>query len=319
MKIKLGLSLNIYIYGSQNFKKDIKDELNRTHIDFKLGDNGLIQDVQSLNTLKELIEDNDDDIFLIDDAKIIKENLINSKIKFLKPKDGIEQEYLKQKGIDDLSVDSIADISKYILKKMKDLGLDDDDEDFDERQIQDSITNIVNDAYNDEDKDNTENEDKIIDDDYELSDDLKALLSQEEEPDYDDSIESQSERIEIDEEEHQDNDEVSSKTNKSEQMLDEEPQINTNDENEKTFESITSLEEMDELINFEDITSLDDLTEDDILSALSGEDIKPRVAKKIENKANEMSIKLDNPDDIREFLTKLLESKALEITVKIKE
>ena len=314
MKIKLGLSLNIYIYGSQNFKKDIKDELNRSHIDFKLGDNGLIQDVQSLNTLKELIEDNDDDIFLIDDAKIIKENLINSKIKFLKPKDGIEQEYLKNKGIEDFSVDSISDISKYILKKMKDLGIYDDDEEFDETtEIHDSITNIVNDAYN-SDEDSEE---------YELSDDLKELLSSDDEKEefsheFDDVSEEESllkfkEVEEMEEDELSFDDEIS----KIEKMIDEEPTIN--DEQKESFESITSIEEMDELINFEDITSLDDLTEDDILSALSGEDIKPRVAKKIENKAKEMSLKLDNPNDIKEFLTKLLESKALEITVKIKE
>lgn len=308
MKIKLGLSLNIYIYGSQNFKKDIKDELNRSHIDFKLGDNGLIQDVQSLDTLKELIEDNSDDIFLIDDAKIIKENLINSKIKFLKPKDGIEQEYLKRKGIDDLSVDSISDISKYIFKKMKDLGLDDDDEDFDDRQIHDSITNIVNDAYNHEESD-----------DYELSDDLKDLLSHDEEPIFNNDSINDNDNVEMIEEDPFDEDEISSEISKLTKMIDEESIINTDTEPEKTFESITSIEEMDEVINFEDITSLDDLTEDDILSALSGEDIKPRVAKKIENKATEMSIKLDNPNDIKEFLTKLLESKALEITVKIKE
>ncbi len=317
MKIKLGLSLNIYIYGSQNFKKDIKDELNRSHIDFKLGDNGLIQDVQSLNTLKELIEDNDDDVFLIDDAKIIKENLINSKIKFLKPKDGIEQEYLKQKGIDDLSVDSIADISKYILKKMKDLGLDDDD-DFDDRQIHDSITDIVNDAYNKEDEESGEDEDRIIDD-YELSDDLKDLLSQDDEPIFEEESINDSNTVEMMEEDSSEEEDFSSEMDELTKMIDEESQISTDAEPEKTFESITSIEEMDELVNFEDITSLDDLTEDDILSALSGEDIKPRVAKKIENKAKEMSLKLDNPNDIKEFLTKLLESKALEITVKIKE
>lgn len=318
MKIKLGLSLNIYIYGSQNFKKDIKDELNRSHIDFKLGDNGLIQDVQSLNTLKELIEDNDDDVFLIDDAKIIKENLINSKIKFLKPKDGIEQEYLKQKGIDDLSVDSIADISKYILKKMKDLGLNDDDDDFDDRQIHDSITNIVNDAYNKEDEEPIEDEDKIIDD-YELSDDLKDLLSQDDEPIFDEESINNKDTVEMREDDFSEEDDFSSEIDELTKMIDEESPISTDAEAEKTFESITSIEEMDELVNFEDITSLDDLTEDDILSALSGEDIKPRVAKKIENKAKEMSLKLDNPNDIKEFLTKLLESKALEITVKIKE
>ncbi len=313
MKIKLGLSLNIYIYGSQNFKKDIKDELNRSHIDFKLGDNGLIQDVQSLDTLKELIEDNSEDVFLIDDGKIIKENLINSKIKFLKPKDGIEQEYLNQKGIDDLSVDSIADISKYILKKMKDLGLDDDDDDFDDRQIHDSITNIVNDAYNHED-DETQSEEN-----YELSDDLKDLLAQDDDSLFDDDLINENASVEMKEEEPLSQEEPAIETNELDEMIDEEPIINTDTETEKTFESITSIEEMDELIDFEDITSLDELTEDDILSALSGEDIKPRVAKKIENKATEMSLKLDNPNDIKEFLTKLLESKALEITVKIKE
>jgi hypothetical protein len=91
------------------------------------------------------------------------------------------------------------------------------------------------------------------------------------------------------------------------------------DELDNNLESLTSIEEMDEFMNLEDITSLDELTEDDILSALTGKEIKPKVVKKIENKANEMSIKLDNPNDIKEFLTKLFESKALEITVKIKE
>jgi hypothetical protein len=292
--------LNIYIYGSQNFKKDIKDELTRSLIDYKLGENGLIQDVQSLSTLKELIEDNSDDVFLIDDAKIIKENLINSKIKFLKPKDGIEQEYLKQKGIEDFSADSISDVSKYILKKMKDLGIE-DYEYTEHAQIQDSITNIVNDAY-----ENNEDDEDNIDDTYELSDDLKELLAQD---------------VEIPSETN----EYEKIINKDENMIDnqeditDEKDVSENDTLEKTFESITSIDEIGDLVNLEDITSIDELTEDDILSALSGKEIKPKLVKKIENKANEMSIKLDNPNDIKEFLTKLLESKALEITVKIKE
>ncbi|WP_419767611.1 hypothetical protein [Arcobacter sp.] len=278
--------MNIYIYGNQNFKKDIKGELSRTLIDYKLEGKGLIQEVQSLSTLKELIEDNSDDIFLIDDAKIIKENLINSKIKFLKPKDGIEQEYLKNKGIEDFSVDSISDISKYILKKMKDLNLDDESDEG--TQIHDSITNIVNDAYE------SENLEEDLDEHYELSDDLKELLSQDE-----NEIEEENEII-----------------NKDEQMIE-------NNENQITQtqpnESMKSLEDIEEYINLEDITSLDELSEDDILNVFSGKEIKPKVAKKIQNKAKEMSIKLDNPNDIKEFLSKLLESKALEITVKIKE
>ncbi|ADG94528.1 conserved hypothetical protein [Arcobacter nitrofigilis DSM 7299] len=274
--------MNIYIYGKQNFKKDIKDELSRSLIDYKLEGKGLIQEVQSLSTLKELIEDNSDDVFLIDDAKIIKENLINSKIKFLKPKDGIEQEYLKNKGIEDFSVDSIHDISRYILKKMKDLNLDDDIDESDEgREIHDSITNIVNDAY----------ESENLDEDYELSDDLKDLLSQDEE--------------EI--------------INKDEEMIENNEEAIVENEPKESTEQLSSLEDMDEYINLEDITSLDELSEDDILSVFSGKEIKPKVAKKIETKAKEMSIKLDNPNDIKEFLSKLLESKALEITVKIKE
>ena len=41
---------------------------------------------------------------------------INRKIKFLAPKDGIEEEFLLDSGIADLSVDSLAEIPKYIIK-----------------------------------------------------------------------------------------------------------------------------------------------------------------------------------------------------------
>lgn len=263
--------MNIYIYGTQNFKKDIHEELSRSNIDYKLGDNGLIQDVSSIDTLKELIEDNPDDVFLIDDAKIIKENLINTKIKFLKPKDGIEQKYLKDMGIDELSVDSIQDISKYILKKMRALGLD-DDEDFEERnEIENSISNIVKDAYNLDD----ENSFESLDDgsDYELSDDLKTLLSS--------SKEEKEEIFKLDE-------------------------INT-DYRENNMEKSKKAE---------DFTSLEELSESDILAAFNGLEIPKKV---IKEEGKEVSIKLDNPEDIKDFLAKLLNSKAIEITVKVKE
>lgn len=260
--------MNIYIYGSQNFKKDIHDELSRSNIDYKLGDNGLIQDVNSIDTLKELIEDNPDNVFLIDDAKIIKENIINSKIKFLKPKDGIEKKYLTDMGIEDLSVDSIHDISKYILKKMKSLGLDDDEEDFEERaEIESSISDIVKDAYD-------ENEiESIEEDDYELSDDLKTLLA-------------------------------SSKEEKEDFKLEEEELINYKDDN------------MEDLKNVKEFTSLEDLSESDILAAFSDGEIPSKIVNK---EGKEVSIKLDNPEDIKEFLAQLLNSKAIEITVKVKE
>ncbi len=260
--------MNIYIYGSQNFKKDIHDELSRSNIDYKLGDNGLIQDVNSIDALKELIEDSPDDVFLIDDGKIIKENLINSKIKFLKPKDGIEQKYLKDMGIDDFSVDSIQDISKHILKKMRDLGLD-DDEDFDDRnEIENSISDIVKDAYSLEDENSLDSEE--YEDNYVLSDDLKNLLASDKE---------EKELIKLD-------------------------KINSKDNS------------MEESKKMEDFTSLEELSENDILAAFSGNDL-PQKTPKTEGK--EISIKLDNPEDIKDFLAKLLNSKAIEITVKVKE
>lgn len=278
MKNNLGFSLNIYIYGSQNFKKEIHEEISRSNIDYKLGDNGLIQDVNSLDTLKELVNDNVDDVFLIDDTKIIKENLINSKIKFLNPKDGIEHEFLKQRGIEDISVDSISDISKYILKKMKKLGLDDDN--FDERsEIQDSITNIVNDAYSNDEND--EDLDNIEDEDYELGDDLKELLAS--------TKESKNENYENDE----DLDNI-------------EDDILTNNKEVK----------MNDLKKAEDFFSLDDLNESDIMAAFGNEESIQNLDIK---DTKEHTIKLSNPDDIKDFLAKLLNSKALEITVKIKE
>lgn len=269
--------MNIYIYGTQNFKKDIHAELSRSNIDYKLGDNGLIQDVNSLDTLKELIEDSPEEVFLIDDAKIIKENLINSKIKFLKPKDGIEQKYLKEMGIEEFSVDSIQDISRYILKKMKALGLDDDEE-FEERnEIENSISDIVKDAYSLEEENNS---DSLEDDgsDYELSDDLKTLLT----------------------------------SNK--------------DENKELFklddDYLNSRENsMEDSKKAEDFTSLEELSESDILSAFNGLDMpKTQTPKKVDkDEGKEVSIKLDNPEDIKDFLSKLLNSKAIEITVKVKE
>lgn len=163
--------MNIYIYGTKNFKNMINEELKRSHIDYKLGDKGLIQEISSLEALKELIEDNPDEVYLIDDSKIIKENIVNSKIKFLKPKDGIEQQYLKDMGIEELSVDSVSDISKHIFKKMKLLGIDEEDDFIERDEIESTISNIVKNAY-DEDENLDQSEEK-----YELSDDLKSLLT----------------------------------------------------------------------------------------------------------------------------------------------
>lgn len=109
--------LNIYIYGTPSFKKEIHKTLIDSNIKLKLGVNNLIKEVESLSALKEIIAQNPKEIFLIDDSKIIKKNSFAKKVKFLTPKDAIEEEFLLNSGIADLSVDSLEEIPKYILKK----------------------------------------------------------------------------------------------------------------------------------------------------------------------------------------------------------
>src|SRR5574344_2068262 len=109
--------LNIYIYGTPDFKKEIHKTLIDSNIKLKLGANNLIKEIESLTALKEIIAANPKEIFLIDDSKIIKKNSFAKKVKFLTPKDAIEEEFLLNSGIADLSVDSLEEIPKYILKK----------------------------------------------------------------------------------------------------------------------------------------------------------------------------------------------------------
>lgn len=159
--------MNIYIYGSKSFKKDVHDELDHSNIKFKLDDNSAISDITGLDDLKRLIENNEDDIFLIDDAKIIKKDALNgkfkSKLKFLIPKDGIEEEYLFEHGVGDISFDSIEELSTHITNKIKSQNSDENDA-FDNRdEIHESISEIVNDAYEE-------------DDSIKLNDELNQLL-----------------------------------------------------------------------------------------------------------------------------------------------
>ncbi|QKF83193.1 hypothetical protein [Halarcobacter ebronensis] len=150
----------VYIYGSESFKKDIHDLLEHTNIKFRLGEEGQVIDLNSINDLKAAIEDNPNNIYIIDDSKIIKNNTLNKKLKFLQPKDGIEQEYLLDNGIGDVSVDSMDDLSTYIKNKLDSIVEANESED-----IHDSIVEIVEGAYEDE---NT---------DYTLDEELSQLLT----------------------------------------------------------------------------------------------------------------------------------------------
>lgn len=144
--------MNIYIYGNQSFKKEILETLEHSNIKFKLDESTLIKEINSINELKQTIKSNPKDIYLIDDEKIIKK----SSFKFLNPKDGIEEEFLLDSGIADLSVDSIKEIPKYIIRK------------YDEQKSIESQT--------------TTEEEMTSDKDIELDEELALLLAKEEEP-----------------------------------------------------------------------------------------------------------------------------------------
>jgi hypothetical protein len=154
--------LNIYIYGNHSFKKEIHETLEHSNIKFKLDAGSIIKEIDNLDELKKTIKENPKDVYLIDDEKIIKKNSINEKIKFFAPKDGIEEEFLLDSGIADLSINTLSEIPKYILRKHE------EEKQHLDPSIQSSIANIVDEAY--------ENEKETI----ELDDELSQLLAKEE-------------------------------------------------------------------------------------------------------------------------------------------
>jgi hypothetical protein len=152
--------LNIYIYGNNSFKKEIHETLEHSNIKFKLDESTLIKEIDDLSQLKQTIKNNPKDIYLIDDERIIKKNSLNKKIKFFTPKDGIEEEFLLDSGISDLSINSLSEIPKYILRKY-------DEEKKMNSNIQEELSN------NSIDDDGKENR-------VELDDELAQLLAKEE-------------------------------------------------------------------------------------------------------------------------------------------
>lgn len=200
----------IYIYGSDSFKKEINEVLKHSNIKFRLDSHGEIKELNSIDQLKDAIEENPNNIYLIDDSKIIKKNPITDKIKFLRPKDGIEQEYLLDNGIGDVSVDSIDELSKHIIRRL-DAVIKNDEDNIDD--IQNSIVEIVENAYDENDNSDvvelddelsallssSKEEDSFFEEDTkeELSpeEEIKALLSQVEEANEEDFVQNKSEEI----------------------------------------------------------------------------------------------------------------------------
>ncbi|MDD3007674.1 MAG: hypothetical protein RBR70_02695 [Arcobacter sp.] len=177
--------MNIYIYGNQSFKKEIIETLEHSNIKFKLDGNSYIKEIDSLKELKETIKNNPKDIYLIDDEKIIKKNSLNKKIKFLTPKDAIDEEFLLDSGIADLSINSLKEIPKYILKKYeedRELEVEKEEKiEFKEEEKKEKIElddELAMLLAREEPVENIEYEEKSINDNFEVKkDDLDDLFS----------------------------------------------------------------------------------------------------------------------------------------------
>ncbi len=305
--------MNIFIFGNASFRNDIHKVFEHSNIKFRLGNSDSIQEIKTLIELRTAIKNYPKDIFLIDEAKIFRKNTLNEKIKFLKPRGAIEEEFIKKHGVEELKIDSLEDLPKHIIKKLEESGGENIDDDYhnarDNTDIQESIIDIVDEAYNNEaiDKNLTsidEENDKI-----QLDDELSSLLIAEEE-------------FTIDTQEEFEEDEKI------------EEEIVNNEDDKIIIEEIVNSGNEDEIIKGEgedmsdEFSELDNINESDILAALDGlddVDVNSVAPAKIEAQSSQESqsnigveIGSGNVNEIASLITSLLNNKTLEITIKVK-
>jgi len=321
--------LNIFIYGNGSFKSDIHKIFERSNIKSLLSENDSIQEINVLNELRIAIESNPKDIFLIDDAKIFRKNALNQKIKFLKPNDVIEEEFIKEHDIDDISINSLDELPKYVIQKLEEVNKNVMDDDYhnsaDNINIQESIINIVDEAYSEENNEDIKETGNIDEenDKIQLDDELSSLLvggdmklpdDDEEESFYLDEIPALEPLKEL---------EPSIDDTIDELSIEKEPKIDEN------IEDLLELEGDDMSDEF---SELDNLNESDILAALDGLDdvdvasVMPASTNALSQgdtvlSQNSAGLEIDskNVNDIAALITQLLNNKTLEITIKVKE
>ena len=76
--------MNIFIYGTEGFKSDIRNVLEHANINLRLNDDDRIKVIDTLIELRAAIENYPKDIFLIDDSKIFRKNAAIKKFEKLK-------------------------------------------------------------------------------------------------------------------------------------------------------------------------------------------------------------------------------------------
>jgi len=284
--------LNIFIYGNSGFKKEIHETLEHANIKFKLDDNSVIKDINELEELKQVIQENPNDIYLIDDEKIIKKNALTKKIKFLVPKDGIEEEFLLDNGIADLSVDSLKEIPKYILQKHDEMMSQSQDD------IHDSIIDIVDDAYNDD-----------FEESIELDDELAQLLASE--PMEETPVEKKNDDLLITKEKEEQKEDLSfDELSIDDLLLDEE--LNLSEEKEDLFADDNLDIEQD--INLDDLESLmsSDDSDNDSGDILSEEELNSMMNFDEDVGLNNVSFDYDDNELVRDDNTEKKEDSSLQ-------
>lgn len=313
--------MTIYIYGSKSFKNNIQEVLEHANMKFRLSDEDSIVELSALRQLKEAIEEDPKNIFLIDDEKIIKKNSLNDKIKFLKPKDGIEEEFLKEHGIGDLSVDDIHDIATHIIKKLEKAHELKESLKEEYVQKQDSDIALKNSEYAfvhtplKEEKQEEKTDQIKVESEEELSTNT-SLYDHDEDDDFDiDDV------IDFDDEEEQ------TKNQAAEEETPEITSVNeSNDEinlQEEDFGlTVEKIEQKGENSMSDEFSELDSLNEDELLEALNGSSTKN--SSKTTNQSTkktgaEVELNSNSIHEISSLITQLLNNKTLEITIKIKE
>ena len=333
--------MTVYIYGSKSFKNNIHEVLEHANMKFRLSGDDSIVELISLEELKEAIAEDPKNIFLIDDEKIIKKNSLNDKIKFLKPKDGIEEEFLKEYGIGDLSVDDISDIATHVIRKLKKA-----------HALNEAQKEVVKEEYTQ--RQNNEiasknNEYEFVHGNQKAEEtNISRHISHDEEDSYETySHSNELEESAMQDEEHDDEEhefniddvidfgesaEVESAVNtpKEEEKIEEESlfeesnsQKVDNLEDEDFGLTIEKIEQKGDRDMSDEFSELDSLNEDELLEALNGSSVKSESSKKsqdgIKKSGAEVELNSSSIHDISSLITQLLNNKTLEITIKIKE
>ena len=295
--------MNIYIYGSKSFKKDINKLLSKANIIFKLDDAGTIKEIDSVEELKNTIVASPRDIFLIDEDKIIKKG----GVEFLKPKDGIERSFLNKYGVGDLSVDTFDDLIEHINARLE----------LKQSQAQDLETSIksINMSNIDFQNSSIEEDDDDIDDNL-----INTHLNIDEIDDSDNDIETD---ITLEEDNIKDElmniDEMISDVDDTEidNMDNSLKDDNMDDNIADDIDNIDDLEGLDELDSLDESMLLEALDEADLdpVDTVNTNDNEPIIQ---DSNNNSLTLAPEQLDTLTQVLSQLLNGKELEITIKVK-